>query len=144
MRGSVTAFGALANHVVRSNDWESQCSEQAEHHRLLIAQNIVITNPDDMQPRDSLQIVLALAVRVAAIVVTATIELDHQAMRLTVEIDNIRTDAMLTAEFCARKSAITKQSPEDSLGNRCVFPKGTCSCLQCADADLVALGSFIL
>jgi len=55
-----------------------------------------------------------------------TVKLDSETVRRTVEIDNVRTDAVLPTKFRARQAAITVQSPQNSFGDGRVLSKLAC------------------
>ena len=104
--------------IDHSDNGNSQCLELPQNNRLRVFQHIVITEPDDLQSGDGFQVILPSTVKFAAVVVTPAIELNDQAVGMTIEIDDVRADAVLAAEFDACQAVVAKQAPEDSLGNR--------------------------
>ena len=90
---------------------------------LLITYDVVVIDPHDPQSGDGFQISLTLVVLYSSIVVAPTVKLDDQFVRLAVEVHDLRTHRMLTAELGSRQSTIAQQSPENSLRTRRIHPK---------------------
>jgi hypothetical protein len=86
----------------------SRCTVLVEQHALAILKYVVVPNANYPQPGNRFKIVLALPVFNAPIVMAPTIELHDQSVGTAIEIDDIRTDWVLTAEFHAVQSAVTK------------------------------------
>jgi hypothetical protein len=91
-----------------SNNLQSQRPEYTKQHALAILKYVVVPNANYPQPGNRFKIVLALPVFNAPIIMAPTIELNDQSVGTAIEIDDIRTDWMLTAEFHAAQSAVTK------------------------------------
>jgi hypothetical protein len=79
-----------------------------EQHALAILKYVVVPNANYPQPGNRFKIVLALPVFNAPIVMAPTIELHDQSVGTAIEVNDIRADWMLTAEFHAAQSAVTK------------------------------------
>ena len=84
---------------MRSKNLDPERDEKPEDHTLGIAHDVIVLDSDNPQARDGFQIVLALLVWNATIVMASTIELDDQSVRLAIEIHNIRPHRVLPAEL---------------------------------------------
>jgi len=98
-----------------SDNLDPQCHEQSEDDTLTIVQDVIIIDPEYPQSSDRFQIMLALFVLNATVVMAPTIELHNQSVGHTIEIDDIWPHRVLTAELRSRQPAVAKQTPEGSL-----------------------------
>ena len=101
-----------------SNDLHSQGPEHPEDHALAIVEDIIVPDSKDLQAGDRFEILLALVVLKAPIIMAPTIELDDQSMGTAIEVHDIGADGMLASEFHATQSAVAEQFPEDALRER--------------------------
>ena len=85
------------------------------HVRLL--EYVLIIKTEDGEAFLS-QVLLAFAIVIAAggVVVDGAIQFDDQALRRAVEIDNVRTDAVLAAKLAAIEPAFLQPLPQRTLG----------------------------
>jgi hypothetical protein len=79
-----------------------------EQNALAILKYVVVPDSKYPQPGNRFKVMLALPVFEAAIIMAPTIELHDQTVGTAVEVNDIRTDWVLTAEFHAVQSAVTK------------------------------------
>ena len=86
----------------------SRCSVLVELNALAILKYVVVPSPNYPQPGNRFKIVLALPVFNAPIVMAPTIELHDQSVVTAIEVNDIRAYSVLTAEFHAVQSAVTK------------------------------------
>jgi hypothetical protein len=81
-------------------------------------EDIIVRNSKYPHLGNRFEILLTPTVFNTAIVMAPTIELNNQSVGTALEVHDIRTDGMLTAEFYAVQSAVTKHSPEDAFRKR--------------------------
>jgi hypothetical protein len=86
----------------------SRCTVLVELNALAILKYVVVSNANYPQPGNRFKILLALPVFNAAIIMAPTIELHDQAVGAAIEVNDIRAYSVLTAEFHALQSAVTK------------------------------------
>jgi hypothetical protein len=76
-------------------------------HSFQIAQNVVISNTQDLQPALP-QIGLAPAIRIAAAIVAHPIQFNDKLRLMAIEISEKRSDRMLPPKFQTPESATAK------------------------------------
>ena len=90
-------------------------SENRQQHSLGFLQDIVIADPKHLKSLLLLEESVSLGIFLSPLIMTSPIDLDDEADFVTKEIDDVRTDRLLTAEFQSGQTPTTQAIPQHPL-----------------------------